>query len=71
MAIEEKVLNVPDISCEHCVKTINAALSTLEGMQSVQVDIPTRTVQVRYDPQRVTMDQIAATLDEAGYTIAE
>jgi copper chaperone len=70
MAIEEKVLNVPDISCEHCVKTIDGALGALDGVQSVQTDIPTQTVRLRYDPQQVTMEQVAATLDEAGYTIA-
>jgi len=70
MAVEEKVLHVPDISCEHCVKTIDRALGALQGVQSVQTDVPTRTVHVRYNPQQVTVEQVAATLDEVGYTVA-
>jgi len=52
-AIQETVLSVPDISCEHCVKAINGALSVLPGVESVSTDIPTKTVHLRYDPGQV------------------
>ncbi|HEU5347317.1 MAG TPA: cation transporter [Ktedonobacterales bacterium] len=67
----ETVLSVPDISCEHCVKTINGALSALPGVESVNPDIPTKSVALRYDPAQVSMEQIEATLDDAGYTVAK
>ena len=69
--IEEKVLSVPDISCEHCVKTINGALGALPGVESVQTDIPSKSVRLRYDAGQVSMSQIETTLDDAGYTIAQ
>jgi copper chaperone len=68
---QETTLSVPDISCEHCVKTINGALGALPGIETVNTDIPTRTVQLRYDPVQVSMEQIKETLDDAGYTIAK
>jgi copper chaperone len=67
----ETVLSVPDISCEHCVKTINGALGALPGVESVQTDIPSKSVRLRYDEGQVSMDQIEATLDDAGYTVAK
>lgn len=67
---EQTVLSVPDISCEHCVKTINGTLGALPGVETVNTDIPTKTVQLRYDPAQVTMEQIEASLDDAGYTVA-
>jgi copper chaperone len=70
-ATQETVLSVPDISCEHCVKTINGALGAVPGVESVNTDIPTKSVQLRYDPSQVSMEQIEATLDDAGYTIAK
>jgi copper chaperone len=70
-APQETMLNVPDISCEHCVKTINGALGELGGVASVSTDIQTRTVRLRYDPAQVTMEQIEAVLDDAGYTVAK
>ncbi len=68
---QETVLSVPDVSCEHCVKTINSALGALPGVEMATTDIPTKTVAIRYDPSRVSLDTIEATLDDAGYTIAK
>ncbi len=66
---QETVLNVPDISCEHCVKTINGALGALPGVEAVATDIPSKTVTLRYDPSQVTLETVEATLDEEGYTV--
>ena len=68
---QETVLSVPDVDCEHCVKTINGALGALPGVETVNTDIPTKTVALRYDPAQVSMEQIEATLDDAGYTVAK
>jgi copper chaperone len=70
-ATQETILSVPDISCEHCVKTIDSALGALVGVEAVSTDIPSKTVRLRYDPGQVSMDQIEATLDDAGYTVAK
>jgi copper chaperone len=67
---QDTTLSVPEISCEHCVKTINGALGQLSGVESVSTDIPSKTVYLRYDPAQVSMDTIEATLDDAGYTVA-
>jgi copper chaperone len=60
----------PDISCEHCRHAIETALGAVNGVESVQVDIPTKRVDVRYDPARVDEATLVATLDEEGYPIA-
>ena len=69
--VQDTVLSVPDVSCEHCVKTINGALGKLAGVESVSTDIPSKTVHLRYDPSQVSMDTIEAELDDAGYTVAK
>jgi copper ion binding protein len=68
--IQEITLSVPDVSCEHCVRTINGALGNLPGVQEVSTDIPTKTVHLRYDPQQVTVQKVETALDDAGYTVA-
>ena len=68
--VQEVVLSVPDVSCQHCVSTIHKALGVLPGVETVSTDLPTKTVHVHYDPSRVTLDQVEATLDDAGYTVA-
>jgi len=69
--IQEVVLAVPDISCEHCVKAINGALGVLPGVETVSTDIPSKSVSLRYDSAQLSMQQIEATLDDAGYTVSQ
>jgi copper chaperone len=60
----------PDISCEHCRRAIEAAVGTLPGVEAVQVDIPSKRVEVRYDPAQVEQATLEATLEEEGYPVA-
>ncbi len=68
---QEIVLSVPDISCEHCVKTIDGTLGTLPGVEAVATDIPTKKVHLRYDPGQISLATIEAELDDAGYSVAK
>lgn len=71
MAMVETTLSVPDISCEHCVKTINGALGAAEGVTQVSTDIPSKTVRLSYDASQIDMAKIEEILDDAGYTVAK
>lgn len=62
-------LSVPDISCEHCERTITEALTPLEGVRSVQVDIPQKRVQVDYDEASVGVDRFKEVLREEEYPV--
>ena len=69
--MESTTLVAPDISCQHCQHAIEGALGELDGVSSVRVDIPTKTVHIDYDPQEVTLARIEEVLDETGYTVAK
>ncbi len=71
LAVQETILSVPDISCEHCVNAINGALKELPGVETVNTDIPTKTVHLRYNTDLVTMANIEMVLDDIGYTVAK
>ncbi len=64
------VLNVPDISCEHCERTITEALSPVEGVRTVNVDIPARQVRVDYDEAQVSLEHMKEVLQEEDYPVA-
>ena len=51
-ASREITLSVPDVSCEHCVKTVSGALGALPGVEAVNVDLTSKTVSLRYEPPR-------------------
>jgi copper chaperone len=62
-------LNVPDISCEHCERTITNTLQPVNGVRSVQVDIPARQVRVDYDESQVSVDKMKDLLQEEDYPV--
>ena len=68
--LQEITLSVPDVSCDHCVKTINGALGAVPGVEAVNTDIPSKSVHFNYDPNQVSLQKIEEVLDDAGYTVA-
>lgn len=44
----EKTFNIPNISCDHCVRTIQNELSELDGVQRVNADAEDKTVTVEW-----------------------
>ncbi len=60
---------VTGMTCGHCVKAVTEEVSAIEGVESVEVDLETGavTVAAATDPTR---EQMAAAVDEAGYTLA-
>lgn len=58
--------NVPNISCGHCVHTIQMELGDLIGVSKVVASQVTRQVTVEFDPP-ATEEQIEATLTEINY----
>ena len=66
---QSTTLIAPDISCEHCQHAIEGAVGKVEGVSSVKVDIPTKSIHLTYDPQMVSLAKIEEVLDDTGYTI--
>ena len=64
------ILEVPDISCEHCERTVREALEPLQGVRQVDVDIPGKTVVVDFDETAIDVGRMSATLAEEDYPVA-
>ena len=64
------VLTVPDISCDHCVRTVTEALTPVDGVKQISVDIPSKQITVEYDQSRVDVDTMREVLAEEDYPVA-
>ena len=64
------VLSVPDISCEHCERTIREALASVQGIQHLEVNIPAKQVRVTYDEAQVAAERVKEILQREGYPVA-
>jgi copper chaperone CopZ len=63
----ERTARVPNISCGHCVKTIEREVGELQGIQSVSADATARTVTVRWDDGRTDWETVADLLRDIDY----
>jgi copper chaperone len=60
---------VPDIHCDHCASSIEGAVSAIEGVEKVKVQIEQRTVDVTYDDAFVDFDAIVTAIEGQGYEV--
>ncbi len=63
-----ETFRVEGMTCDHCRNAVTAEVSTVSGVQAVIVDVEAGTVTVSCD-QAVDQSDIAAAVDEAGYTL--
>jgi copper chaperone len=62
------ILKVKGMSCQHCVISVTKALTLLEGIKNVQVDLAKG--EVRFDNTNNTAsDRIQKAIEDAGYEV--
>jgi copper chaperone len=63
------VLDVPEISCEHCSQAITNALTPQRGVQTVRVDVPAQQVYLEFDEGAISLDKVKEILAEEEYPV--
>ncbi|HHX08878.1 MAG TPA: heavy-metal-associated domain-containing protein [Chloroflexi bacterium] len=58
--------SIPNISCMHCVNTIKIAISSLEGVDFVDANMPRKELLVEYDAP-ASDEIIRQKLESIGY----
>lgn len=67
----DRLLQVPEVHCDHCKTSIEGAVGDLQGVSRVEVSIPDTSVDVTFDEAVVSLDAIKETIEEQGYAVAE
>jgi Cu+-exporting ATPase len=65
-------VNVPleGISCAGCIARVESVLSNIAGVTDARANLATRQAAFSYDPDRITIGQIARQLQMAGYPMS-
>jgi len=58
--------DVPDMTCGHCVGTIQSALKRADPQAKVRIDLATHRVEV--DPAQADAQALRAAIEDAGYS---
>ena len=65
--MEITTLSVKGMSCQHCVKTVEATVGALPGVKEVTVDLGRGEARVTYDPAKAPRDALVRAIEEQGY----
>ena len=67
--MEQSIIYVEGMACEHCVKAVTNALITLPGVEAVAVDLEAGTVMVEHDPEVAPLDKLKTAIEDQGYDV--
>ncbi len=62
-------LIVKGMSCGHCVKAVEGSVGALQGVEQVKVNLEAGEVNVAFDGDKVSLEQIKETIDDQGYDV--
>ena len=65
--MNSKTVNVPSISCGHCVATIEREVSEMDGVTEVKAEQTSRTVTISWDPETTDWVVIEDLMTEINY----
>lgn len=66
---KELTLNVEGMSCGHCKAAVEKAVSALNGVSSVQVELAAKKVDITYNPDKVSIEAIKQSITDQGYDV--
>ncbi|GAB3264228.1 heavy-metal-associated domain-containing protein [Chitinimonas naiadis] len=65
----EQVFRIEGMSCGGCVASVERAVRTLNGIETVQVDLADKSARIRFDPALTTPAQVKEAIEDAGYDV--
>ncbi|HHV58830.1 MAG TPA: heavy-metal-associated domain-containing protein [Clostridiaceae bacterium] len=65
--METVTFNIPAVSCKTCAEKIENALSNLQGVEKVSVDLKAESVRVDFKPESVSTEEISKEISNLGF----
>lgn len=66
----ESIIKVEGMTCDHCKKAVEGALTEVEGVKSAAVDLEAANVTVEHE-EAVSFDTMKDAIEEQGYDVTE
>lgn len=66
---QQATLQAEDISCDHCIQTIQKVVEKLPGVKFLSGTPDEKRVSIEYDPDEASLDMIEAAMEVEGYPV--
>ena len=67
--MEKRVIPVLEMSCAVCAATVEKTVRELAGVEEASVNFSANTLQVVYDPDKISLKDMQAAVSAAGYDL--
>ena len=71
MLNNKETYKIGGMTCASCAKAVERVTKKLDGVENVSVNIATEKLNIEYDKQKVSFDDIKSAIEKAGYSIIE
>ena len=69
MVTDKKQIKVVGMHCPSCVAAVQFALTDLEGVDEAKADLDSGNVDIELDATKVSDEEIAEAVEEAGFKV--
>ena len=64
-----QTIHIEGMSCQHCVKAVEGALTALPGVSSVTVSLEKNQAEVAFDPNLTNYEAMKEAIEDQGYDV--
>ncbi len=69
--MEPLILNIEGMTCNHCVKSVKNSISSLSGVNNINVSLSENKVTLEYDKYTLTKEKIISAITNEGYRVLD
>lgn len=69
--MDREIIGISGMSCAACAKRIEKAVSRLDGVLEVSVNLASEKLTVGYEKQKVSLGRIKETIERIGYGVID
>ncbi len=67
--MQTEKIKISGMSCGHCQAAVEKSIKSLNGIVSLEVLLKEGQAQVSFDESKVSLKDIRASIEEAGYSV--
>ena len=69
--MKQELIKVEGMTCQHCVQTITETLKKISGLNSINVNLDNKEVDVKFDENKTSLQAITKKIVEVGFELPE